>query len=89
LKEKRVYTFYEGENLSGISIAVDNSNVKQLIYKRYLDADNRVTKNYGFRKQLLDSLQCQSLSLADVEKIEYDKHDLIDFFTKYNQCQNS
>jgi hypothetical protein len=81
--------FYEGENLFKYFYSIDNSNAKQLIFKRYLDADNRVTKNYEFRKQLLDSLQCQSLSLTDVEKIEYDENDLIDFFTKYSLCQNS
>ena len=81
--------FYEGQNLFRFFYSVDNSNAKQLIYKRYLDADNRVTKNNEFKKQLLDSLQCQSLSLADVEDIEYDEHDLVDLFTKYNLCQNS
>ena len=40
--------FYEGQNLFRYFYSVDNSNAKQLIYKRYLDAESRVTKNNEF-----------------------------------------
>ena len=81
--------FYEGGNLSRYFYSVDSSNAKQLIFKSYLIETNMVAKNYEFRNQLRDSLQCQSSSITGIEKIEYNEHDLIEFFTNYSQCHNS
>ena len=81
--------FYEDGNSPRYFYSVDNSNPKQLIFKSYLIETNRVGKNYEFRNQLRDSLQCQSAPLTGIEKIEYNKHDLIEFFTNYSQCHNS
>lgn len=81
--------FYEDGNVPRYFYSVDNSNPKQLIFKSYLIETNMVAKNYEFRNQLMDSLQCQSAPLTGIEKIEYNKHDLIEFFTNYSQCHNS
>ena len=81
--------FYEDGNSPRYFYSVDNSNPKQLIFKSYLIETNMVAKNYEFRNQLRDSLQCQSSSITGIEKIEYNEHDLIEFFTNYSQCHNS
>ncbi|MCF6141061.1 PorT family protein [Flavobacterium sp. K77] len=65
-----------------------DNTIEQLVYKTYLVTDSDVAKNNKFRQQLWMDLQCQNITLSDVEKVEYKKKDLIKFFTKYAECFN-
>ncbi|MEP3838306.1 MAG: tRNA modification GTPase [Algibacter sp.] len=63
---------------------------KQLIFKSYT-VDNLKTKqeNRGYRKQLFDNLKCDAISFSDAINLKYEKKDLIRFFKRYNECENS
>lgn len=65
-----------------------DNTIEQLVYKTYLVTDSDVAKNNKFRQQLWMDLQCQNITLSDVEKVEYKKKDLIKFFTKYTEYFN-
>ncbi|MFI1770774.1 outer membrane beta-barrel protein [Thalassobellus citreus] len=68
----------------------ENSNIEQLIYKRYKkENEDNVSKNQEYKRQLWNNLKCESLSIIDANKLDYKKTELINFFTKYNQCKNS
>lgn len=60
--------------------------IEQLIYKSYMISDLDVGKNTKFRQQLWMDLNCPNFKLSDVEKVEYKKNDLVQYFTKYSSC---
>lgn len=66
-----------------------NSKIEQLVYKSYKTADNRIGKNNLFRQQLWKDLKCSTIKLDKVESLEYNRHSLINFFIRYNECSNS
>lgn len=76
LKYKKLY-FYEL-----------NGNVKQLVYKKYID-DKKMTKNNHFHFELFNNLNCSNFSFDDIRKLEYKEKQLIRFFEEYNNCISS
>lgn len=60
--------------------------IEQLIYKSYMISDLDVGKNTKFRQQLWMDLNCPNFKLSDVEKVEYKKNDLVQYFIKYSSC---
>lgn len=67
----------------------NNSNISQLIYKRFITEDDKIAKNNKFRQQLLDEFNCASIDFMRIESLEYKKSDLVSFFVEYNKCHNS
>lgn len=68
---------------------IDNSEIKQLIYKTYLADDYNIAKNNYFREQLFIDLKCDAISQNEYETLSYTKNSLTRFFIKYNKCNNS
>jgi len=89
LEGKANLYFYEGNNLTRYFYSVDNSDVKQLIYKSYRTSDNKVEKNNSYKQQLWVDLNCKDIVLNDAKNTDYRKGDLINYFAKYNSCVNS
>jgi len=67
----------------------DSSHINQLIFKKYLNADGKIGENNMFRQQLWTDLNCEDLSVKNIQNINYDENDLVNFFVKYNDCNNS
>lgn len=82
---------YEDEQVKRFFYKVDNSNVTQLIYKRYnnLLKDNLIRENNGYKQQLWVNLKCPNISLKDIEILDYKIDNLIKVFEKYNAYVNS
>jgi hypothetical protein len=80
---------YEDSGLFRYFFNKDNDDVTQLVYKNYLTYDGQVGKNKEFRQQLWTTLKCESISVNHLEKLNYRKNELIEFFIKYNECSNS
>lgn len=68
---------------------IDDSEIKQLIYKTSVANDDRVVKNNYFREQLYLDLKCDAIQQREYENLNYTKNELVRFFTKYNKCNNS
>ncbi|WP_299253934.1 tRNA modification GTPase [uncultured Lacinutrix sp.] len=81
----------------------NNSEIEQLVYKRYISNSpnndvnplnynagkgDGISENNGFKKQLF-GLKCPSITLKNVKNLHYKKKDLVSFFTKYNSCNNN
>lgn len=65
---------------------IDNAQIIQLIYKRYLKSDKiTILKNNYFKKQLFENMLCNN-NKTDIDKIEYFQKDLVNFFIKFNKC---
>jgi len=77
LEGKANLYFYEGNNLTRYFYSVDNSDVKQLIYKSYRTSDNKVEKNNSYKQQLWVDLNCKDIVLNDAKNTDYRKGDLL------------
>lgn len=80
---------YEEGNLTRYFYNVQNSEIKQLVFKSYKTSNNKIATNNYFRQQLLNSLKCSTISEKELGKLSYEKKSLTNFFVKYNSCNNS
>lgn len=86
--KSNLYEYVEG-SLRRYFYGEDVTNIEQLIFKSYKTEDNLVAKNNKFKQQLWVNLKCPSFKMSDVENLEYEKNDLVRFFTKYSECHNN
>ncbi|GAA4893892.1 hypothetical protein GCM10023311_18180 [Flaviramulus aquimarinus] len=81
--------YYKDGALTRFFYSIPNTKeVKQLVYKSYLDKYDKIKKNNRFKQQLLMDLNCSLISRKEVENITYKKKELIGLFVKYNNCIN-
>lgn len=80
---------YKDTGLKRFFYSEDSTDIEQLIYKSYKVSDNKIGKNNFYRQQLWVNLKCQSSSISDVEKVGYNRRDLIQYFINYNECSGS
>ena len=86
--EANLYS-YEGKGILKYFYSTENNTIEQLIFKIYLTKDIKIGENNRFKQQLWNNLKCHSIKLNTIEKIQYKKKDLINLFSKYNNCTNS
>src|SRR5690606_18528142 len=67
----------------------ENSLIEQLIYKSYITSGDKIGRNNQFRQQLLNELQCTSITMDKIERLEYKRNSLLTFFRAYNQCSQA
>jgi len=82
-----LYSF-EDESLIRYFYSKDNTKIEQLIYKQYLDLENKIATNNRYKQQLWNDLKCTTFRMNKVENLEYKKNELISFFIEYNKCNN-
>lgn len=78
---------YEDENIS-TKMFFNNktkNEIKQLIYKRYLD-DSTIKINETFKQQLINNVNCDSNYNSLIEKLNYNESDMINYFINANDC---
>ncbi len=79
---------YEDGNLTRYFYNKENFSIEQLVYKSYKTENNKIGKNYKFKNQLWNDLKCSTLKIDMAKSLEYKKNDLINYFVKYNECNN-
>jgi hypothetical protein len=79
---------YENKNLTRFFFNKDNSDIEQLIYKNYLISNDVIGENLMYKQQLIINLQCPTIGINKIDKLEYEKNSLINFFIEYNKCNN-
>jgi hypothetical protein len=89
IESKASLFVYEDGNLTRYFYSLSDSEIKQLVYKKYLVDNIALAENNAFRQQLFTDLKCQGMTLNDVKNLIYAKKDLEGFFTKYNRCANA
>lgn len=80
---------YEDGNLIRFFFRLDDSSIKQLVFKRYLNSDKDIIRNDQYKQQLLNELKCDAITVSDIKKTDYKKNDLDKLFVKYNNYHNS
>lgn len=84
-----LYSYNDGNTTRYFFIS-ENTPLTQLIYKKYQSAITEpIRENNYFRNQLFEKLFCSSIDVTMVDKIKYNKSDLLDLFKKYNECSNT
>jgi len=85
--EASLYQYVDG-NLKRFFYDVNNSNIEQLIYKRYKITNFRLGRNNRYKQQLSEALKCPSIKLNNIENLAYKKSSLLSLFITYNTCKN-
>lgn len=82
-----LFLYIDG-NLTRFFYKLNDSEIQQLVYKRYLIA-NKVLENNSFKQELFLKLKCEEIVLNDIENLRYSNRDLEKLFIKYNECTGS
>ncbi len=82
-----LYSYHDG-NLKSFFYSLNDSLVKQLIYKE-IKIDQRKTYQYRmFQQQLFNHLNCIGIPDNSFQHVSYAKNDLKRIFKSYNECFN-
>ncbi len=81
--------FSDRQNIKRYFYKLDDGDIEQLIYKRYMVTPSKMGKNERYKQQLALNLTCSSLKKTNFEKLEYKKSYLVKLIKDYNKCQNS
>jgi hypothetical protein len=82
-----LFEYVEG-NLKRYFYNTEGSNIEQLIFKSYINTEDKITKNNRFRYQLWNDLKCSNFKISSIENLDYKKYELVSFFVEYNKCNN-
>lgn len=85
--EANLYLYVEG-NLKRYFYNKENTNIEQLVFKKYLNSDYAVTLNNKYKQQLLSDLNCPSFKASKIAYLEYKEKQLVNYFIDYNKCDN-
>lgn len=80
---------YKSNALTRYFYNTENSPIKQLIHKKYKDTYGILKFNNDYKAQLWTDLKCADITESHAKNLTYKKTDLINFFIKYNKCENS
>lgn len=86
--QANLYEYNDG-NLLRYFYSLKDSEIKQLIYKKYKTVNGDVSENNRYRQQLWSDLSCDGFDRQKLEYINYSKRDLVKKFTKFNDCVES
>lgn len=89
IEGKATLFLFEDASVRRFFYKVNDSEIKQLVYKPYLAHEDSIAHNNYFREQLYINLKCENIEQNEYEKLNYKKNDLTRFFLKYNKCDNS
>jgi hypothetical protein len=79
---------YEDGNLTRFFYKTNDSEIIQLVYRRYL-INFQIAENNNFRQQLFNELSGQEKNVNDIGNMRYSRSELETFFIKYNKTINS
>ncbi|MCU4165272.1 hypothetical protein [Carboxylicivirga caseinilyticus] len=80
---------YEDGKYTRFFYSLKDSEITQLVYKRYLTDGIDIAENTYFRQQILLDLKCDVIETKNVQYIKYGQKDLVKIFVLYNQCVES
>lgn len=89
IEGKATLYHYNSKQIERFYYKMEDGEIEPLIYKIYLlpRRDIKLSAiNAKFRRQLLVSMQCETMSMADVDKLEYNLASLKNYFLKYYKC---
>lgn len=89
LEGKASLYFYTDAGNQLFFFSVDSSDIRQLVYKRYLIDERNAGTNNTFRTQLWQYVRCENTESQYVEQLQYNRRELEKYFNKYNESNGS
>jgi hypothetical protein len=89
LEGKASLYFYTDAGNQLFFFSVDSSDIRQLVYKKYLIDSRNAGTNNAFRTQLWQFVRCDNTESQYVEQLQYNHRELEKYFRKYNECMGS
>lgn len=89
LVEGEASLYFYKSNPTQFFYSVNPSEIKPLIYKKYLVENSKIEENNQFKRQLYDDLKCSQDNAQQLQEIDYNRGDLIKYFIEYNQCKRT
>jgi hypothetical protein len=86
---KATLYYYTGKDLVRFFYSVNDTTVKQLIYKEYYADNDNVATNRKFREQLWIDMRCENAKMSSLESMNFKKAVLEKYFRKYNECNGN
>ncbi|MDC1162260.1 outer membrane beta-barrel protein [Tenacibaculum sp.] len=86
--DANLYLYVNG-NLRRYFFSTSKKEITQLIFKKYRATSSiNVIQNERYKQQLWSSLKCKHISFKNAKNLEYKNKALVNYFLKYNSCQN-
>jgi hypothetical protein len=64
---------------------LENDSIIHLLYKRYKE-DKKIQRNESYKSSLFENLKCETVTVSDIQRLEFKTKQLIRFFESYNEC---
>ncbi len=77
---------YEEVDLVRFFYQKNGGDIEPLVFKSFRTEDNRISKNEAYKSELWEVLKCPSITLDDIQRLEYREENLVSFFTTYHEC---
>jgi len=78
---------YQERNLTRYFFKVDNMDIEQLVYKKYLVNYSRIAENNQYQQQLTNNLKCGKQK--DINLVAYTKGHFTKYFANFNLCNGT
>jgi hypothetical protein len=65
------------------------SEVNQLVYKKYINANGVPAENFAFRQQLYKNVSCKGQDVSEFSELPYHEKQLEEVFINFNKCSGS
>lgn len=85
IEGKASLLMYTDTDLTRFFYRLGDSEIEQLVYKKYL-IDNTISENNSYKQEIFLKLKCESIGLEEIENLEYSTRYLQKLFIKYNEC---
>lgn len=84
-----LYEFVD-DNATRYLYNLNDTAIEQLVYKRYVDdaSGNDFKKNSRYKQQLFNNVKCPDFTMQKVDRLEYNRQDLVKYFIQFNECNN-
>lgn len=79
---------YSNVNLVRFFMKTPDGTPEQLVYKEYLNPDNKIVKNLAYQQQLFQLFGGKPETRGKFERIAYDERSLKKIFDEYNGVEN-
>ena len=80
---------YKDRGLERYFYKTPEQEIKQLIYRKYKNENNKIVVDYSYRNQLYQNVNCEKWDAENLAFVEYKEDNLVDFFIGDNDCKNA
>ena len=81
--------YYSGYGVQRFFYTLDDTPIKQLVYKRFQNSGTQIGVNELYKQELKTYVTCSSISESNYKNLKYKITSLLSLFETYNDCEGS